>query len=86
MKILEKILYYGLILALFTPLVIGDSLIFPFVSTKAYFFYILIDILLIIYFIILSQQALYPKRNKLLTDVFVSCILISLKNKALVIT
>lgn len=65
MKILEKILYYGLILALFTPLVIGESLIFPFITIKAYFFYILIDILLVIYLVLLSQQALYPKRNKL---------------------
>lgn len=66
MKILEKILYYGLILTLLTPLVIGESLIFPFVSIKAYFFYILIDILFIIYLILLSQKAIYPKHSKLL--------------------
>jgi O-antigen ligase/tetratricopeptide (TPR) repeat protein len=65
MKILEKILRYGLILSLLTPLVIGDSLIFPFVSTKAYFFYILVDILLIVYLALLSQKKLYPNKNKL---------------------
>lgn len=66
MKILEKILYYGLIVTLFTPFAIGESLIFPFISIKAYFFYILIDILLIVYLILLSKKKIYPKKNKLL--------------------
>lgn len=66
MKILEKILVYGLILVLFMPLVIGDSLVFPFVTTKAYLFYGIIDILLLVYLFILTKKPLYPQKNKLL--------------------
>ncbi len=65
-KILEKILVYGLVAVLFTPLVIGDKLVFPFVTTKAYYFYIIIDILLVVYLMILSQKPLYPQKNKYL--------------------
>ena len=49
MKILEKILFYGLILILFIPLVIGQDMIFPFVTTKTYLFYAIVDVLLIAY-------------------------------------
>lgn len=77
MKILEKILYYGLILTLLTPLVIGESLIFPFVTTKAYFFYILIDILLIVYLLLLSQKKIYPQKSKLLL-IFIGITLLGL--------
>jgi O-antigen ligase/tetratricopeptide (TPR) repeat protein len=66
MKILEKILSYGLIIVLFTPLVIGDNLIFPFITTKAYFFYIIIDVLLLCYLFILTKKPLYPHQSKLL--------------------
>ena len=65
MKILEKILFYGLILVLFVPLMIGDSLVFPFVTTKAYIFYGLIDILLLVYLFVLTKKPLYPQKNKL---------------------
>lgn len=74
-KFLEKILFYGLILTLFTPLVIGESLLFPFVSTKAYFFYIVVDVLLIVYLILLSRRPLYPRRSKLLIVFFTISIL-----------
>lgn len=65
-KILEKVLVYGLIAILFTPLLIGDKLVFPFVTTKAYYFYIIIDILIVAYLWLLSQKALYPQKNKYL--------------------
>lgn len=74
-KIWDKILFYGLILTLFTPLVIGDSLLFPFVSTKAYFFYIVVDILLIVYLLSLSGRPLYPRYSKLLLGFFAISIL-----------
>ncbi|MFA6253174.1 MAG: O-antigen ligase family protein [Patescibacteria group bacterium] len=63
-KILEKIFIYGLIAILFTPLLIGDSLVFPFITTKAYYFYIVVDILLAAYLLILTKKPLYPKKNK----------------------
>lgn len=65
-KILEKILIYGLVAVLFTPLVIGDKLVFPFVTTKAYYFYIIIDILAVVYLLLLSQKPFYPKKSKYL--------------------
>lgn len=66
MKHLEKILFWGLGLTLITPLMIGESMIFPFITTKAYFFLILIDVLFIVYLLVLTQKSLYPKKNKLL--------------------
>jgi len=65
-KILEKILIYGLVAVLFTPLLIGESIVFPFVTTKAYYFYIIVDILIVAYLLILNQKPLYPKNNKYL--------------------
>jgi O-antigen ligase/tetratricopeptide (TPR) repeat protein len=65
MKLLEKVIKIGLGFALFTPLVIGQSLIFPLVTTKAYFFYILVDILFCLYIILLSRKSVSPNKNKL---------------------
>lgn len=65
MKFLEKILFYGLILVLFVPLFISDKLVFPFITSKAYVFYAIIDILLLVYLLILSKKSLYPFKSKL---------------------
>ncbi len=65
MKFLEKILFYGLILVLFIPLLISDKLVFPFITSKAYAFYAVIDILLLVYLLILSKKPLYPLKSKL---------------------
>ncbi len=66
MKILERILYYGLLLSLFTPLVANEGLVYPFITTKVYFFYIIITVLFISYLLILNKKQLYPKKSKLL--------------------
>ncbi len=65
-RALEKILYWGLPLVLLTPLVMGQSLIFPFVTTKAFFFFILVDILFLCYLVLVTKKNLYPKKSKLL--------------------
>ena len=48
MKILRKIIEWGLVFSLFSPLLLSKNLLFPFVTTKAFFFYIIIDILLLL--------------------------------------
>ena len=75
MKILEKILFYGLIVTLFISLFVDQEIIFPFVTSKAFLFYIIIDILLLCYLILLTKQPLYPQKNKLMF-VFIAMIIL----------
>jgi len=75
MKIIEKILFYGLIATLFISLFVDQEIIFPFVTSKAYLFYIIIDILLLCYLILLTKRPLYPQKNKLLF-VFIALIIL----------
>ncbi len=65
-KYAEKFLYWGLGLVLFMPILLGRRLIFPLITTKTYFFYILVDILFIIYLFLLTKKKLYPKKSTLL--------------------
>jgi tetratricopeptide (TPR) repeat protein/O-antigen ligase len=63
---LRTILEYGVVLLLCTPLLIGESLLFPLITTKAFFFYILVDILLVCYLLLIKEESVYPKKDKLL--------------------
>ena len=56
---LNNILKYGLYLSLFTPLLVWNKLFFPYVATKAFVFYFLIEILLVIFLFSLYKN---PKR------------------------
>lgn len=48
-RYLDYILTGGLLLVLLTPLIFGKYLLFPFVVYRTYFFYILVDILLVFF-------------------------------------
>jgi len=56
---LNNILKYGLYLSLFTPLLVWNKLFFPYVATKAFVFYFLIEVLLVIFLFSLYKS---PKR------------------------
>ena len=63
---LEKIIKIGILLSLFTPLVISKSTFYPYIFGKAIFFQILIEILLIFYLILIIQKPEFqPKLNPL---------------------
>ena len=63
---LEKIIKFGILLSLFTPLVISNSTFYPYIFGKAIFFQILIEILLIFYLILIIQKPEFqPKATPL---------------------
>lgn len=64
-KILEKILIFGLPIGLAIPLLMDKHFLFPFITVKTYFFYILVDILFCCYLLLLTKKKLYPLKNKL---------------------
>lgn|GEM_PF-3224379 len=72
MQNLQNKLYFswffrcGLISVALIPMLIGDSLIFPLITTKAFFFYILVDILLVCYLLHIKSTPKYPKYSTLL--------------------
>lgn len=53
---LEKIIKFGILLSLFTPLIISKSTLYPYIFGKAIFFQILIEILLIFYLVLIIQK------------------------------
>lgn len=64
-RILEKILIFGLPIGLAVPLLMEKHFLFPFVTVKTYFFYILTDVLFACYLLLLTRKALYPPKSKL---------------------
>jgi O-antigen ligase/tetratricopeptide (TPR) repeat protein len=64
-KMLEKILIFGLPVALIVPLLMEKHFLFPFITVKTYFFYILVDILFCCYLLLLTRKKLYPPKSKL---------------------
>src|SRR3990167_462055 len=69
-SVLERIslliVEWGIYIALFSPLVIFRSYFFPYVSTKAIFFRIIIDIVFIAYILLIFSNRKYlPKFNAL---------------------
>jgi len=64
-KVLEKILIFGLPIGLAIPLLMDKHFLFPFVTVKTYFFYILVDILFCSYLLLLTKKKLYPLKSKL---------------------
>jgi len=65
-KMLEKILIFGLPIGLAIPLLMEKHFLFPFITVKTCFFYILVDILLVCYLLLLTKKKLYPPKSKLL--------------------
>lgn len=63
---LEKILTWGLIGVLIFPLLYNKSFLFPYITVKAYFFYIAVDLLFVLYLYLLSKKTLWPTHNRLL--------------------
>lgn len=53
---IEKIIKLGILLSLFTPLVISNSTFYPYIFGKAIFFQVLIEILLIFYLVLIIQK------------------------------
>ena len=56
---------FGLPLGLAIPLLMEKHFLFPLVTVKTYFFYILVDLLLVCYLLLLSEKKLYPPKSKL---------------------
>lgn len=58
------ILRWGVYLSLLTPLLVFQNLLFPFITSKAFYFRILVEILLVIYILFIFQYRQYaPKKN-----------------------
>lgn len=61
-KILNKILFFGLPVILLAPLLFGKSFLYPFVTAKGYFIYIVVDFLLVLYILsVRFSRDLIPK-------------------------
>ncbi|MFH1030047.1 MAG: O-antigen ligase family protein [bacterium] len=57
---------WGIYLTLLTPLLVFRSLLFPFITSKAFYFRILIEVLLVLYLFFIFQYSEYiPKRRAL---------------------
>lgn len=61
-RIMDRLIFGGLLLVPFVPLLVFDALAFPFITSKAFVFYILIEILLAFYLIriLLPGEKHYP--------------------------
>jgi O-antigen ligase len=70
MTVLLKYFKYTLLVPLIIPFVFLPYLIFPFVTTKVFFFCIVIDILFVLYLIILTKKKVFPEKSKLLIYFF----------------
>ncbi len=58
------ILRWGVYLTLLIPLLVFQNLLFPFITSKAFYFRILVEILLVIYILFIFQYREYvPKKN-----------------------
>ncbi len=63
-KILKWVTIAGLFLVPFTPLIISSSLLFPFITGKAFFFRIIVDIIFATYLILAVRDPEYrPKKS-----------------------
>ncbi len=61
-KLLTKILYFGLPVVLLAPLLLSKSFLYPFVTAKGYFIYIVVDFLLVLYILLVKfNSQLIPK-------------------------
>ena len=63
-KISEKVLFTGCLVALLTPIFIFKDLLFPYVTSKAYFFRIVIELLLPFYIYLLVTNKQYRPNLK----------------------
>lgn len=66
-KILFRIVEYGIYLSLFSPLVVLNNYLFPFVSPKTFFFRIIVDITFIAYIFLATLNSKYQPRITPLT-------------------
>jgi len=62
-----KILQWGIYLALFTPLIIFTSLLFPFITGKTFYFRVIVEILLAVFILFIWQYRQYVPKKKILT-------------------
>ncbi|HRY63705.1 MAG TPA: O-antigen ligase family protein, partial [Patescibacteria group bacterium] len=71
-RYLRYSLWVCLYLILLTPLLIGNDFIFPFISLKTFFFRILVEIGLLLYFLLALLDANYrPRFNKLTGSILI---------------
>lgn len=66
-----KILRWGIYLTLLTPLLIFKSLLFPFITSKTFYFRIIVEILFVVYILFLYQYPKYLPRKKTLSIVLI---------------
>ncbi|MFH0856571.1 MAG: O-antigen ligase family protein [bacterium] len=59
-----KILRWGIYLTLLTPLLVFKTLLFPFITSKAFYFRIIIEILFVIYILFILQYRNYMPKKK----------------------
>lgn len=59
-----KILRWGIYLTLLTPLLVFKSLLFPFITSKAFYFRIIIEVLVVIYVLFILQYKKYIPGKK----------------------
>ncbi|MBP9701568.1 MAG: O-antigen ligase family protein [Candidatus Pacebacteria bacterium] len=70
-KILKWVTIAGIFLVPFTPLIISSSLLFPFITGKAFFFRIVVDIIFATYLILAVRDPEYrPKKSWISLAVF----------------
>ena len=84
---LARYLRYGLwaclYLTLATPLLIGAKFLFPFISLKTFYFRIIVEAALFIYFLLVLVDANYrPRFNKLVRSILIFCAVVFLTGLA----
>lgn len=78
-RILKHIIYLGLFLTPFIPLVVTKSLFFPFITGKAFLFRTIVEIITLAYFVLALREREYrPKYSHILGAIFVFLVAIGL--------
>lgn len=65
MKLLKKMIEWSLFVVLLTPLLLSKNFLFPFVSAKGFFFYVVMEIILLLASVWLLKNNLPKTKNKI---------------------
>ena len=76
-RVLNYIIVAGLFLLLLTPLIVSRDLFFPFITGKAFFFRLIIEVLLGLWLFLVWREPAYRPRKSWLTMAILALVLVS---------
>jgi O-antigen ligase len=80
-KLLKYSVFFGLISLLFTPFIVSNWLFFPYVTGKAYFFRVVVEIIFFLWLVLTTLNKKYlPKKSLLLYSLIIFLVSIFISN------